>query len=47
MTSKLLKERKPLADSAEWTEFMEALRAAKSEPAFRKAIEEFKRRHSG
>ena len=42
-----VKRLKPLLDNPEWKEFMEALKAAKSEPAFKEAIEEFKKKHSG
>ena len=38
---------KPLSEDPEWKDFLEALKAARSEPAFRKAIAEFKRKHSG
>ncbi len=41
------KRLKPLASDPEFKELLEAIRAAKSEPAFKQAIEEFRKKHTG
>lgn len=41
-----VKRLKPLSDTLEWKDFMEALKAAKSEPAFKEAIAEFRKKHT-
>lgn len=40
-------QRRALAEEPEWKEFMEALKAVKSEPAFKEAIKEFRKKHTG
>lgn len=39
-------QKRPLAEEPEWKDFMEALKAAKSEPAFKEAIREFRKKHT-
>lgn len=47
MRSADLKSLKPLSENPEFKELLEALKAVKSEPAFKEAIKEFRKKHTG